>query len=187
MRRRHAVALSLVLAGGSIAGVLAATRTAHLAGTQRQSSRPDPAVAARSRKLDQLEASLRRALASKPPELPPVPRYAPVPIPELPAGPAVTTHTVAETPPPAPAQPARPAPAAATTGKVIYVRPKPIVKYVRPAPAAAPAARPGRGDDGEHGESGLGEGGESGGESGSVLADGRPSLDQAAAFDGGEE
>lgn len=65
MSRKHLFAIVVLLGAAAIAGLLALTRTT-AAATQVSSAR----IAAKSRALDQLEASLRRALAQHPPALP---------------------------------------------------------------------------------------------------------------------
>jgi len=67
MRRAHALVLSLAIGVATIAGTVAATRTATLGARTS-----DTQVAARSARLDRFEASLRRAAADRPPALPPL-------------------------------------------------------------------------------------------------------------------
>jgi hypothetical protein len=64
MSRTHIFAIVLLLGAAAVAGLLALTR-ATTAATQA----PNAQIAAKSRSLDQLEASLRRSLA-RPPTLP---------------------------------------------------------------------------------------------------------------------
>ena len=61
MSRKHLFAIVVLLGAAAVAGLLALTRTT-AAATQASSTR----IAAKSRALDQLEASLRRALAEQP-------------------------------------------------------------------------------------------------------------------------
>jgi hypothetical protein len=76
MRRIHALGIALLLAIAAGLGLAAATKTAGL----RKATAPaaHSAIVARSRRLDRVEAALRRALRDKPPALPPLgPRPAP--------------------------------------------------------------------------------------------------------------
>jgi hypothetical protein len=65
MSRKHLFAIVVLLGAAAVAGLLALTRTT-TAATQASSTQ----IAAKSRSLDQLEASLRRSLAQQPPALP---------------------------------------------------------------------------------------------------------------------
>ena len=65
MSRKHVFAIVVLLGAAAVAGLLALTRTT-TAATQASSTQ----IAAKSRSLDQLEASLRRSLAQQPPTLP---------------------------------------------------------------------------------------------------------------------
>jgi hypothetical protein len=65
MSRKHLFVIVVLLGAAAVAGMLALTRTTTAA--TRASSMD---IAAKSRSLDQLEASLRRALAQQPPALP---------------------------------------------------------------------------------------------------------------------
>ena len=77
--RAHGLVLSLLLGAASAAGAYAVIGTAKLGDAQTKpevvSSRQ---IAMRARKLDAWEASLRKALAAKPPALPALNRYAAV-------------------------------------------------------------------------------------------------------------
>jgi hypothetical protein len=94
MRKSHVVVLALLIAVGSMLGTYALTRTTEL-GVQAQkasSENVDSVVAARTRQLNALEVSLRKALVKKPPPLPALPKikaqpsqpaprvYAPAPV-----------------------------------------------------------------------------------------------------------
>ena len=68
MARRHLFAIVVLLAAATVAGLVALTRTVQLGPGATRAS--DAQVAARSRSLDRLEASLRRSLAERPPALP---------------------------------------------------------------------------------------------------------------------
>lgn len=65
MSRKHLFAIVVLFGAASIAGLLALTRTT-TAATHASSTQ----ITAKSRSLDQLEASLRRSLAEQPPALP---------------------------------------------------------------------------------------------------------------------
>jgi hypothetical protein len=65
MSRKHLFAIVVLLGAAAVAGLLALTRTT-TAATQASSTQ----IAAKSRSLDKLEASLRRSLAQQPPALP---------------------------------------------------------------------------------------------------------------------
>lgn len=71
MNRPRALLVSLAVAAAAIAGVFALTSTVSLGSQARASTDAD--VAQRSAQLDRYEASLRKALAQKPPRLPPLP------------------------------------------------------------------------------------------------------------------
>jgi hypothetical protein len=70
MKKIHALAIALILAVSAGLGLAAATKTAGLRSGTATAVTTKAAIAARSRKLDRLEASLRRALRDKPPALP---------------------------------------------------------------------------------------------------------------------
>jgi hypothetical protein len=65
MSRKHLFAIVVLLAAAAVAGLLAVTRTVALGGAAAPASSVQ--VTARTRSLDRLEASLRRALADQPP------------------------------------------------------------------------------------------------------------------------
>jgi hypothetical protein len=68
MKRTHVIAISLMLGAAVLVGGIAATRTAHLGATaQPRPTITNAAIARRMRRLDRVEAALRRALARKPP------------------------------------------------------------------------------------------------------------------------
>jgi hypothetical protein len=110
--RSHALAVSLLLGVATATGAYAVVQTGNIG---HASTKPevatDAAIAARSRKLDAWQASLRKALAQRPPALPPLNRYAAVtgarspvamaPLPALSAAPqkrAVTAVMTASNP-----------------------------------------------------------------------------------------
>ncbi len=93
MKRSHAVVISLLLGVAIVAGGLAVLRTAGVGSSgQTAAAASDQLVAQRTAALDEYEASLRKALAEKPPKLP-----------------ALTKAS-------------KPAPASVPTPKVVYVR-----------------------------------------------------------------
>ncbi len=108
MNKRHALLISLAIGAAAIAGTVAATKTAHLgrSATTTQSS-PAALITQRTKALDRTEAALRKALAERPPKLPPVPK-------------AATGSPIA----------AAPAAAAAPPQRVVYVRPAPVIRHV---------------------------------------------------------
>ena len=71
MNRMHALIVSLAVGVAAIAGVFALGHTLSL-GNQAHAT-TDRQVAQRTAQLDRYEATLRKALARKPPKLPPVP------------------------------------------------------------------------------------------------------------------
>ena len=74
MNRTRALVISLAVAIAASAGVFAVGKTVTLGADTRSTS--DAQVARRTAQLDRYEASLRKALAQKPPALPAVPRTA---------------------------------------------------------------------------------------------------------------
>jgi len=72
MNRTRALVISLAIAVAAVGGVFAVASTVQLGADARSTS--DAQVARRTAQLDRYEASLRKALAQKPPALPPVPR-----------------------------------------------------------------------------------------------------------------
>jgi hypothetical protein len=128
MRPRHAAVISLILALAVGAGAYAAQRTtAAAASAQATAGAKDVAkqVARRTRALDRMEASLRRALRQRPPALPRLPRYKAIHL--APRTTAAPSAAVAQPAPP-PAAPA--APPAPPVQRVITVRPPPVIVTV---------------------------------------------------------
>jgi hypothetical protein len=68
MSRKHLFAIVLLLAAAAVAGLLAVTRTVALGGGVAPTSNAQ--VTAKTRSLDRLEASLKRALADQRPTVP---------------------------------------------------------------------------------------------------------------------
>jgi hypothetical protein len=81
MKRSHLAVVALLIGVGVALGTFAVTRTSQLGASSRASSKKtvDVTVSAQSRRLNALEASLRKALATKPPALPPIPKLEPAP------------------------------------------------------------------------------------------------------------
>jgi hypothetical protein len=75
MKGRHALIVSLLLAVAIVSGLIAVTRPA-AGGTASASAVSDAQIAARQQQLDRWEASLREALAKRPPKLPALPKRA---------------------------------------------------------------------------------------------------------------
>ncbi len=75
MNRRHGLFIALMLGAAAAAGTFALARTTAVgAGSSSTVKVSDAAIARWSSQLDHNEASLRKALASKPPKLPKIPR-----------------------------------------------------------------------------------------------------------------
>jgi hypothetical protein len=78
MNKAHVVAVALLLGIAAVFGLVAATKTARVGGAQAHASTASAvSIAARSRKLDQTERALRRALQDRPPALPAAPAVTP--------------------------------------------------------------------------------------------------------------
>ncbi len=73
MKKIHAVTIALILAVSAGLGLVAATRTAGLRGATATTAAPGSTIAARTKRLNRIEAALHRALRDKPPALPAVP------------------------------------------------------------------------------------------------------------------
>lgn len=68
MSKAHAILISLLLGVAVVLGAFAAVRTTSVAA--EQSSASAESIAVRQQRLDNVEAQLRRSLASRPPALP---------------------------------------------------------------------------------------------------------------------
>jgi len=77
VKKIHVAGVAVVLGLAAIFGVVAAVRTSGLAASAAQPRVSREAIAARARQLDRVEASLRKALADRPPALPPLAASAP--------------------------------------------------------------------------------------------------------------
>jgi hypothetical protein len=103
MNKAHVTLFALLVAGATLLGAVAVTRTTGLGGAARQTK--DAAIAVRERQLRAYAAKLQKELRAKPPALPAVPK--PKPVPAAAAAPA---------PPPAP--------------RIVYNRPPPVVTVI---------------------------------------------------------
>ena len=119
MSRLHSTLIALVLGSIAVAGLFAGVKTVRLGQKVSAPTHPVAAreLASRQAKLDRWSRSLRAQRAKRPPALPKVPRFAPVPSAQAPAQAAPIA-----------------APAASSVApQVRYVRPKPVVEYQRAA------------------------------------------------------
>ncbi len=107
VNKKHALAISLAVGVAAIAGTVAATRTVHLGAGTSTVPASSTVVAQRAKALDRTEIALRKALAQRPPKLPPLP--AKIQGSGTPAGAPL---------------------AAAPSQRVVYVRPAPIIRHV---------------------------------------------------------
>lgn len=102
----HRTAIAVLIGLAAVAGLVGLTRTLDLGAATPATEQATPqTIAKRSHALDKVAASLRRARASRPPALPPVPSYPDVPV-------------------------SSPAPSQAAPRAVTYVRPPPHVVTV---------------------------------------------------------
>jgi hypothetical protein len=112
--RTHGIALAALLGAASVAGAYATITTAKLGDSETKPEVVASAeIAKRRARLDEWEASLRKALATKPPALPAIPRYARAGLVSTPsyAGlPALTPARTTTTAAAAPTRVSRPAP-----------------------------------------------------------------------------
>ena len=111
MRKRHVVAVALLIGIGAALGTFAVTRTSELGVSSRASSKKvaDATVTVQTRRLNALEASLRKALALRPPALPRIPKLRPAPQSSpvvYSAAPAPTTRVASRSAAPVPNSPA---------------------------------------------------------------------------------
>ena len=103
MNKAHLTLFALLVAGATVLGAVAVTRTTHLGRAARNTN--DAAIAARTKQLGAYAAKLQKELKAKPPALPPVPK-------------------------PKPAAPAAAAPAAAAAPTIVYHRPPAVVTVI---------------------------------------------------------
>ena len=104
MNKTHLTLFALLVAGATVLGAVAVTRTTGLGRAARHTN--DAAIAARTKQLGAYAAKLQKELKAKPPALPRLPKPKPVPA----AAPA------ASAPQPAP--------------RVVYQRPPPVVTVI---------------------------------------------------------
>ena len=97
MKKTNVALIAGLLALAAVLGTVAATRTVSLGVANKQAT--NATVNARTRQLDAYAASLRRALAHKPPALPKVPKSAAAPA-LSPNGQAPVQKVVYRRPPP---------------------------------------------------------------------------------------
>jgi hypothetical protein len=103
MNKVHVTLFALLVAGATLLGAVAVTRTTGLGRAARQTN--DAAVIARTKQLDAYAAKLQKELRAKPPALPPIPK-------------------------PKPVLPATPAPTQPPTPRIVYHRPPPVVTVI---------------------------------------------------------
>jgi DNA polymerase-3 subunit gamma/tau len=101
MNKAHVTLFALLVAGATVLGAVAVTRTTNLGRAARHTN--DAAIAARTKQLEAYATKLQKELKAKPPALPPVPK-----------------------PKPAPAA----APAQQQAPRIVYNRPPPVVTVV---------------------------------------------------------
>jgi len=92
MNRAHLTIFALLVAGATVLGAIAVTRTTHLGRAARHTN--DAAVTARTKQLDAYAAKLTKELKAKPPALPAVPK------PSAAAAGTQTPQVVYQQPPP---------------------------------------------------------------------------------------
>ena len=149
MRSIHRAILAVALAVAVAAGAAAATQTVSLGAHAQKAPPPSrSALAAQKAKLVAGEGSIHRALASKPPRLPAVPKFAPLGEPTVP--PLVVTRVVPV------AAASAPAPRAPTSGAghAGSPRPAPTVVVAPRAPVNAGGEDHARVREDDHGAPG---------------------------------
>jgi hypothetical protein len=104
MNKAHLTLFALLVAGATVLGAVAVTRTTGLGRAARHTN--DATIAARTKQLGAYAAKLQKELKAKPPPLPRLPKPKPIPA----AAPA------ASAPQPAP--------------RVVYHRPPPVVTVI---------------------------------------------------------
>jgi non-ribosomal peptide synthetase component E (peptide arylation enzyme) len=105
MNKAHVTIFALLVAGATLLGAVAVTRTTGLGRAARHTN--DAAIAARTKQLGAYAAKLQKELKAKPPALPAVPK-----------------------PKPSPAAAATAAPAQQPAPRIVYHRPPPVVTVV---------------------------------------------------------
>jgi hypothetical protein len=104
MNKAHVTLFAILVAGATVLGAVALTRTTHLGRAAHHTN--DSAIAARTKQLAAYAVKLQKELKAKPPALPPVPKPRP-------------TSSVAAA-----------ATAPQSAPRIIYNRPPPIVTVV---------------------------------------------------------
>jgi hypothetical protein len=104
MNKAHLTTFALLVAGATLLGAVAVTRTTGLGRAARHTN--DAAIAARTKQLGAYAAKLQKELRARPPALPPVPKPKPIPV----------------------AAPGAPAPQPAP--RIVYHRPPPVMVTV---------------------------------------------------------
>jgi non-ribosomal peptide synthetase component E (peptide arylation enzyme) len=92
MNKAHLTLFALLVAGATVLGAVAVTRTTGLGRAARQTN--DAAVVAQTKQLSAYAAKLKKELKAKPPALPPVPKASPA------ASQSQAPHVVYQQPPP---------------------------------------------------------------------------------------
>ena len=100
MNKAHLTLFALLVAGATVLGAIAVTRTTHLGRAARHTN--DAALAARTKQLDAYAAKLQKELKATPPALPALPKAARV------------SAVAPATPPP----------------RIVYHRPSPVVTVI---------------------------------------------------------
>jgi hypothetical protein len=77
MNKAHVTILAVLIAGATVLGAVAVTRTTGLGRATRHTN--DAAIISRTKQLSAFAAKLQKELKAKPPALPPVPKPKPVP------------------------------------------------------------------------------------------------------------
>jgi hypothetical protein len=96
--RLHALVVSLVLGAAGVVGAIAATQTMHLGAASAAPAQMDrAAVRARAKRLNTWARTLNSTLAKRPPALPGVPQFAPVPVASYGTAVPVAARTVTQT------------------------------------------------------------------------------------------
>lgn len=91
MNKAHLTLFALLVAGATVLGAVAITRTTGLGRAAQHAN--DAAVTARTKQLAVYAAKLQKELKAKPPALPPVPKAAAAAaVPAAPAGPTIVYH-----------------------------------------------------------------------------------------------
>ena len=106
MNKSYLTLFALLVAGATVLGAVAVTRTTHLGRAAQHTN--DAAIAARTRQLAAYAVKLQKELKAKPPALPAVPKRKPAPAPVAAAA----------------------APATAGAPRIVYHRPQPVVTVV---------------------------------------------------------